>query len=154
MNALVTFFGSFAYTGFFPIAPATVACFAYCVIYLFVPGGEWLAHPIVVAATLVLSVPISFRMERIYGHDAGKIVIDEVVGMQVILVFAEPTLIGVVIAFFVFRFFDIIKPPPVNKSQLMPGGWGVVMDDFLAGVYSRIAMIVISLVYKGAGTFL
>ena len=153
MNAIITFIGSFGYSGFFPIAPATFACFIYCLIYAFVPGGEWLAHPLVALATLIVSVPVATHMEKQYGHDAGKIVIDEIVGMQVILVFAQPTLQGVVIAFFVFRLFDIVKPPPVNRSQDLPKGWGIVIDDFLAGIYSRIAMVLIAWVYSAAGSF-
>jgi len=154
MNAIVTFIGSFAFTGFFPIAPATFACLVYCVLYAFVPGGEWLAHPLVALVTLVVSVPIATRMEKTYGHDAGKIVIDEVVGMQVILTLAHPTLVGLVAAFFVFRLFDIVKPPPVRRSQDLPRGWGVVIDDFLAGIYSRIVLVLLAWVYPSVGSFL
>jgi phosphatidylglycerophosphatase A len=154
LSALVTFIGSFIYTGFFPVAPATFASFVFLGIYWLVPGGEWLAHPVVVLVTLVLSVPVSTRMERRYGHDAGKIVIDEVAGLQMALVFATPTFAGLVILFFLFRFFDIAKIFPGNRSQKLPAGWGIVADDVIAGVYTRAVMIVLSLAWSGAGTFL
>ena len=103
MNFVITLIGTFGFTGFFPIAPATFACFVFVLIYYFVPGGHWLVHPVVALATLVISVPISTRLERRFGHDAGRIVIDEVVGMQIILVAASPTLAGIILAFFLFR---------------------------------------------------
>lgn len=154
MNALITLVGSFVYTGFFPIAPATFASFVFLAIYWLVPGGEWLAHPLVAVVTLVISVPIATRMERRYGHDAGKIVIDELVGLQAILVFASPTFAGVIATFLLFRLFDIVKPYPAGRSQNLPRGWGVVTDDVIAGFYSRVALILLALMWPGLGTFL
>jgi phosphatidylglycerophosphatase A len=154
LNSLITFIGSFLYSGFFPIAPATFASFVFLAIYWFVPGGEWLCHPIVAMATLVVSVPISTKMEKRYGHDAGKIVIDEVVGLQVALVFANPTFAGVIAVFFLFRVFDIVKPYPAGRSQKLPGGWGVVIDDFIAGIYTRVALVLLALVLPRIGTFM
>jgi phosphatidylglycerophosphatase A len=150
---LVTFVGSFLYSGFFPIAPATFASFVFLVIYQFVPGGEWLCHPVVALATLFISVPISTKMETRYGHDAGKIVIDEVVGLQVALVFANPTLAGVIATFFLFRVFDIVKPFPAGRSQKLPSGWGVVTDDVIAGIYTRAALVLLALVMPRVGNF-
>jgi phosphatidylglycerophosphatase A len=154
MKLLITFIGTFAWTGFFPIAPATFASFVFLLIYWLVPGGEFLAHPLVVLATLVVSVPVSTQLERRYGHDAGRIVIDEVVGIQLILVFASPTLLGVVLTFFLFRFFDIVKVYPADRAQSLPRGYGVVCDDAIAGVYSRIVLIVLAFFMPAIGTFL
>jgi phosphatidylglycerophosphatase A len=94
-------------------------------------------------------------MEKFYGNDPSCVVIDEVVGMQVILVGASGIGIwGGLVAFFVFRVFDVLKPFPVNRSQKLPGGWGVVIDDLLAGVYSRIVMVLLSLLVPSLGRFL
>ncbi len=71
MNFIITVIGTFGYTGLFPIAPATFASFVYLVIYWLVPGGEVLAHPIVAATTLIVSVPVATQLEKEYGHDAG-----------------------------------------------------------------------------------
>ena len=73
--------------------------------------------------------------------------------MQAVLVWAQPTRTGLVLAFFLWRVFDVVKPPPVRRSQHLPGGWGVVFDDVLAGVYTRIAMILIGLLWPGIGQF-
>jgi len=154
MNYLVTFIGTFAYTGFFPIAPATFASFVFAVIYWVVPGGQMLVHPVVVIATAVISVPVSTQLERRYGHDSGRIVIDEIVGMQLILMLASPALAGLILAFFLFRFFDIVKVFPANRSQKLPRGWGVVCDDVIAGIYSRIALVLLAIVFPRIGEFL
>lgn len=154
MQFLITLIGTFVYTGFFPIAPATFASFVFALLYWLVPGGEYLAHPVVVLITLIVSVPVSTQLERRYGHDAGRIVIDEVVGMQMILVFAEPTRAGVILAFFLFRFFDIVKVYPADRAQSLPRGYGVVCDDVIAGIYSRISLILLGLLVPAIGRFL
>ncbi|MCZ6766666.1 MAG: phosphatidylglycerophosphatase A [bacterium] len=154
MNFLVKLVGSFLFTGYFPFAPATFASLVFSLIYLFVPGGEWLANPWVLLGTLIVSIPVSTRLEKQYGKDPSVAVIDEVVGMQVVLVLAEPTLVGVALGFFLFRVFDVLKPPPVARSQTLPGGWGIVIDDFLAGIYTRIVMILIALLFPVVGRFL
>ncbi|MCH7549583.1 MAG: phosphatidylglycerophosphatase A [Candidatus Krumholzibacteriota bacterium] len=155
MPAATKFIATFAYTGFFPFAPATFASAVFCGIYYFVPGGEWLVHPVVVAVTVVISVPVSGWMEKDYGEDPSCVVIDEVVGMQVILMMATGVgLVGLAAAFFLFRFFDILKPFPVGRSQNLPGGWGIVVDDFLAGIYTRIVLILLALAWPSLGDFL
>jgi phosphatidylglycerophosphatase A len=153
MNFIITVIGTFGFSGFFPIAPATFASFVFALLYFFVPGGHWLAHPIVAVITLVVSVPVSTRLERRYGHDAGRIVIDEIVGMQILLVFARPTLVGLIIAFFIWRFFDIVKVFPAGRAQSLPRGYGVVADDVIAGVYSRVALIILAMLFPGVGEF-
>ena len=154
MNFVVKIIGTFGFTGYFPIFPATFASFVFILLYLLVPGGEVLAHPIVCAATLVVSIPVATRMEKFYGNDPGCVVIDEVVGMQVILVGASGVgLWGGLISFFVFRVFDVLKPFPVNRSQKLSGGWGVVVDDVLAGVYGRICLVLLSLLFPSLGRF-
>ncbi len=154
MNFVLKLIGTFAFTGFFPIAPATFASLVFLLLYGLVPGGEVLAHPLVALVTLVLSIPVSTRLEKIYGHDAGRIVIDEIVGLQVILVAAEPTTTGVVLFFFLFRLFDIVKPYPAGRAQKLPTGLGVVTDDFIAGLYTRLVLIVVTFFYPGMGSFL
>lgn len=145
--------GTFFFTGFFPFAPATFASAVFCLLYALLPGGEWMAHPLVLLLTLVVSIPVATRLERRYGHDPSCAVIDEVVGLQVILVAARPTAVGVLLVFFLFRLFDIVKPFPARRSQDLPGGFGVVADDVLAGIYTRLALVVISFFYTGGGTF-
>ncbi len=139
-----TLLGSFFYTGFFPVAPATFASFVWLLAWLFLPGGRYLNHPAALAAVIPLAIWLSFLMEGYYGRDASRIVIDEVVGMQVTLFMFEPAWRAGLAGFLLFRFFDIVKPFPVGKSQDLRGGFGVVIDDFLAGLYSMAALYLLS----------
>lgn len=155
MNAIAKFIGTFAYTGFFPVAPATFASAVFTVVYVFVPGGHVIAHPVVCLVTLLISVPVSTRLEKVYGEDPSCVVIDEVVGMQVILVStANLSGWGVGLAFLLFRVFDVVKPFPVNRSQKLRAGYGIVADDVLAGLYARIVLIAVAAVFPSIGNFM
>ncbi|MBA2565209.1 MAG: phosphatidylglycerophosphatase A, partial [Gemmatimonadetes bacterium] len=68
------------------------------------------------------------------GRDAPSITLDEAAGMLLALAAAPPTRGGFLVAFFLFRALDILKPPPASSLQRLPGGWGVVADDLAAGV--------------------
>jgi len=154
MRLVQKLIATFAWTGFFPFAPATFASAVFCALYWLVPGGAWLAHPVVVVLTMVVSVPVSSALEREYGEDPSCVVIDEVVGMQVILVgVGGLSLAGLASAFVLFRIFDILKPWPVGRSQRLPRGWGIVADDVLAGVYARLVLVGLSIVWPGLGRF-
>ena len=153
MNALATLIATFFYTGFFPFAPATFATAVFLVLYVAVPGAEALAHWAVLAATAIVSVPTSTLVERSRGKDPHCVVIDEIVGMQIVLVGAQPTLLGIAAAFLWFRAFDIWKPYPIHRLQALPGGWGIVADDALAGLYSRLVMILLSMLTTRLGSF-
>ena len=154
VNALATLVATFFYTGFFPFAPATFATAVFLLFYWLVPGGEWLAHWSVLVATALVAIPTATRVERTRGKDPSCVVIDEVVGIQIALVGAEPTLAGVAAAFFLFRLFDIWKPFPIHRLQSWPGGWGIVADDALAGVYSRAVLAAVSFATPALGRFL
>lgn len=67
-------------------------------------------------------------------HDPSEIVIDEVAGLWIALAGTNFALPHLIIAFLLFRLFDIIKPGPINTLQNLPGGWGVMMDDIGAGL--------------------
>lgn len=153
MNALATLVATFLYTGFFPFAPATFATAVFLALYLLVPDGEVLAHWAVLIATAIISVPVSTQVERARGKDPHCVVIDEIVGMQIVLVGAHPTLLGVAVAFLWFRAFDVWKPYPIHRLQSLPGGWGIVADDVLAGLYARVVMVLLSSLTSRMGSF-
>jgi phosphatidylglycerophosphatase A len=155
MAFIVKLIGTFGFTGFFPVAPATFASAVFAAVYAFVPGGHWLAHPLVCAVTLIVSVPVSTALEKRYGDDPGCVVIDEVVGMQAALVWAGAvSLTGLFLAFVFFRVFDIVKPFPANRSQRLPRGWGVVADDVIAGIYTRVALVAAAALFPSLGSFI
>ncbi len=79
----------------------------------------------------------SGRVERAVARkDPGVIVIDEVAGMMVSVLFLPRTWPVLLTAFFLFRLFDVWKPFPARQSQAIPGAVGVMIDDLVAGVYA------------------
>ncbi|MDF1543700.1 MAG: phosphatidylglycerophosphatase A [bacterium] len=89
--------------------------------------------------SFVASVWSSGEAEKFYGHDARKIVIDEWGGMFVALLLVPFSYANYLIAFFTFRFFDVVKIPPARQFERLPGGWGITMDDIAAGIQANIA---------------
>lgn len=133
--------------GFAPVAPATVASFV--VALLLVPSVghvSMLAWGFAILALLPIAVWSSGEAEKTLGTDAKPIVIDEVVGMLVggfgVAMGSRP-LVSLALLFVLFRVFDIWKPLGIDRSQKLPGGWGVVVDDVLAGVLTNVVLRVL-----------
>jgi len=128
--------------GYAPIASGTFGTMV--AIPLFILLSRW-GTPGVLAGllfTAVLGIPAADHMERSLGaSDPGKVVIDEIAGYLLAMA-GSPVAAGHIIAgFFLFRFFDILKPPPVRQAErYLRGGLGVVADDLLAGVYAWICL--------------
>ena len=82
------------------------------------------------------------RVERAVGQkDPGIIVIDEVAGMALSVLFLPRTIPVLLVAFFLFRLFDVWKPFPARESQALTGGLGVMVDDLIAGVYALVLVM-------------
>lgn len=79
-------------------------------------------------------------MARDWGPDPGPVVIDELVGYLVSVAFLPHSIWIAVAGFFLFRAFDIVKPPPARRLERLPGGWGIVLDDVSAGVYCQLIL--------------
>ena len=143
---LATGFG----TGLSPVAPGTAGSLigVFLFWYMAPPYGGWLAY---VAATIVFigaAILVSTAAEETYGKkDDGRIVIDEVVGFLVAMLWAPHSLRAVLVGFLLFRFFDIVKPPPARKLQALRGGAGIVIDDLLAGVYACLSLHLLRLAW-------
>jgi len=95
-----------------------------------------------VSVLTLLAVYASGEAERIFDEkDSPRIVIDEIVGLLWSLALVGSTIGRIVLAFFLFRIFDILKPPPARWCQnRLPGGWGVVMDDVAAGIWANVVI--------------
>ena len=129
---------SVGYVGRVPLAPGTVGSFAaFCAWYIISPK---IKTPYFIFLTLIIffiGVYVSKLIEKeLAVHDPGEIVIDEWVGQWIALWFIELSLFWGLITFCVFRIFDIWKPWPVNKMDLIPNGWGVMLDDVAASIYT------------------
>jgi len=139
-------FASGFYTGYAPAASGTLGS-AIAVAFYFIPGFE---SPLILGFVLLLvfglGIKASSIMEKRYGHDPDEVTIDEVVGMWITLFFLPKSILVVLAAFFVFRFFDIIKPFPARAFDAMHGGFGIMMDDVVSGIYANIMMQIVLLI--------
>lgn len=127
------------YTGYSPLVPGTVGTIPAWLIAYFLIGDRPIIMGAVCVAFFFVSVWSAGVAERSFGHDAKKIVIDEWVGMFIALLFVPYTLGNYIFAFLAFRLFDVIKLPPSAQSENLPGGWGITMDDVVAGVQANVA---------------
>lgn len=133
------------YTGYIPIAQGTfgsiLATFIYCI-----PGFEnpWFLIPMTII-TLIYGVKVCSKMEKLLGKDPSECTIDEFVGTWISYLFLPKTILVIIIAFFIWRILDILKPLPANLMENIPGGWGIMLDDVVSGFYT--ALIVHLLLY-------
>lgn len=129
-----TFFG----TGFAPIAPATVASFAWMALWwaAWTWGGPvpLVAQLVLLAAVVAVGIPVAGSLERIHGEDPSLVVIDEIAGMIVTYLGVAAGPAGWLAGFLWFRFFDILKPLGVRRLEKLGGGLGIMVDDLGAGV--------------------
>jgi phosphatidylglycerophosphatase A len=124
----------------------TVAAVACCICWYFAWAGGYPPPMISVIITLLITfigVGSSSIVEPIWGKDPARVVIDEVAGMCISLLFLPVNVKYVFCALILFRFFDIVKPLFIRKMESLPAGWGIMMDDVLAGVYANIILQVV-----------
>ena len=140
MIKLHTIIASVFGIGYVAKGGGTVAAMAYCLIWFFLPAGYtndgW--QLAVVTAILILGTWSSGEVDRIWGKDSNKVVIDEVAGMAIALLYVPVNGWYLVIGLVAFRFFDIVKPFGVRNAELLPKGCGVMADDVLAGLYALV----------------
>ena len=137
---IATFFGA----GFGKPGPGTWGSVAAVLLWA---AYAWLAHPapltltlalvVAIALTLLLGIPASTIVARESGrHDPQFVVIDEVAGQWIALLFSPFDWRHALIALVLFRLFDMTKPFPVHNLERLPEGWGIVLDDVAAGLYA------------------
>ena len=130
------FAATFFYLGKLPFAPGSWGSLGALALWLFLPLS-FSVHLAVILILFILGVYSSNKVaEEMDDHDPSEIVIDEAVGMGISL-FMLPHSLGLyILAFILFRFFDIFKPSFIYRIQNLPGGWGIMLDDVLAGFFT------------------
>jgi len=133
-----TWFGA----GFSPIASGTVGTLAAIPLYLLLVRLPLPLYLLTLAAFILFSCWASGLAEIVFDEkDSGRIVIDEVAGYLVTMTALPFSWTGVIAGFLLFRFFDIVKIPPARYfDRQVKNGWGVVLDDVVAGVYSCLCL--------------
>jgi phosphatidylglycerophosphatase A len=99
-------------------------------------GERPLVWAAVLAVVFAAGVASSRRCEKLWGPDDRKIVIDEIWGMMLSLFLLPAGFVYIAAAFLIFRFLDIVKPFPARRLEDLGGGWGVMLDDGMSGVYT------------------
>lgn len=141
----MNFFARLLATGFFigyaPVAPGTAASVLALFLYAMIPGTESLVF---IPATLALTLLGAWSATKVEVQTGQKdnqiIVIDEIVGVFVTLFLFEKSWPWLILGCALFRFFDIMKITPARRMEAVANGWGVMLDDIVAGVYSLLTL--------------
>ncbi|HAZ10957.1 MAG: hypothetical protein A2047_00250 [Omnitrophica bacterium GWA2_41_15] len=142
-DRLCRMIASVFYIGYLPVAPGTLGSLASLVLYYFI-CHDALIMAAVILIVIILGFMTAGRVEKVFGEkDPGEIVIDEFAGMLISLYRLPPTMGYVVTGFLLFRFFDIVKPKPIQSLEKLKGSLGIMSDDIIAGVYANIALQII-----------
>lgn len=136
----IVFFATGGYFGYFPIAPGTAGSLLGILIY-------WVADltpqmsSVIILLLFFLGIPVSEEAEKIFGKkDAPQIVLDEIMGAFLSVSFLPREISYIVAGFFLFRFFDIVKPFPIGRLEKLRGGFGIMLDDLLAALYTNLIL--------------
>jgi phosphatidylglycerophosphatase A len=134
--AVATVFG----VGYVPVASGTFGSAAGLLAWMMLPPSPVVQAVAIVAIFAAGSIAGNIA-ERHFGRtDPRQVVLDEVVGMLITLFLIPASWKNAIIGFLLFRVFDIIKPYPSNRLELLPGGVGVMADDAMAAIYANIAL--------------
>ncbi len=137
-KTIATFFG----VGYFPLAPGTVTSAIIVLLYkLYLHKLSWPLYLLILFLLFFLGIFTSASYSsELNDKDPRKITMDEAVGQLLVLFRMEKTWPLLLAGFLLFRFFDVIKIYPIKKVEALPKGWGIMMDDILAAVYTGITI--------------
>jgi len=149
-NFLIKAFATVFGVGYLPVAPGTWATVVGVAIAYYL-GSNMPVYTILLLILLILGIMTTgIIAKQVDQKDPGFLVIDEVVGVMIAL-WGLPLIWPVMICgFFLFRAFDMFKIYPINRLEAQPGGWGIMLDDCLAGVYAN---IILRIALRCAGLF-
>ncbi|HSB33419.1 MAG TPA: phosphatidylglycerophosphatase A [Nitrospirota bacterium] len=144
-RAVVLFIAQGAYSGKSPFAPGTAGTAVAILLFLGVRNLSPVSYGTLCVVLCIIGTWTADEAELILGRkDHPSIVIDEIAGYLISLFLVPPTWGFVIAGFFLFRFFDIVKPWPLYGLQQIRGGLGVMLDDIGAGIYTNIALQIVA----------
>ena len=146
-TAVATGFGS----GYSPVAPGTAGSLVGLLLFWPLRTLPAVFQVALVAVVFLGGTAAATSVARRVGIvDPGIVVVDEVVGMWASLLFLPFTLGTAAAGFVLFRIMDVVKPYPARQLEDLPGGWGIMSDDLMAGVYANLVLRVALLVWPTA----
>ncbi|MDE2221842.1 MAG: phosphatidylglycerophosphatase A [Candidatus Omnitrophica bacterium] len=139
-NSLMKAFATVLGVGFLPAAPGTWAT-AVGIVIAYYSSANVVIYTVLLLVLLALGIVATGRVAKQMGQkDPGCLCIDEVVGIMIAL-WGLPLMWSIMICgFFLFRAFDMFKIYPINRLEGLHGGWGIMLDDCMAGVYTNILL--------------
>ncbi len=141
MRFFVLLFATGFGAGFSPVVPGTMGTLVAIPIYFFISTISSPLYEVTLATSFFLSSWIAGQAEQYWGKkDDSRIVIDEIMGFWVTMLWVPKTPFSIVTGFILFRLFDILKPFPIRRLERVGSGFGVVLDDILAGIYANILL--------------
>ncbi len=148
INFIERLIGSGFYTGYIPLASGTFGSLVALLIY-WIPGFEnLLIMSIAIILFAAYGIYVGNKFDKKYGKDPAECTVDELVGQWISLLFVPKTVILSVVVFFIWRFFDIVKPYPARKLEYLPGGLGIMIDDVVSGFYSLIVIHLVLVIFN------
>ena len=130
------FAATFFFLGKLPIAPGTWGSLGALILWIFLPLSYSLQLIIIVLFFIVGVISSKKMALEMDDHDPSEVVIDEAVGMGIALFMLPHSIAMYTMAFILFRIFDIFKPSFIYQIQNLPGGWGIMLDDVFAGIFT------------------
>ncbi|MBS3921236.1 MAG: phosphatidylglycerophosphatase A [Deltaproteobacteria bacterium] len=144
MNYFTTILATGFGVGYSPIAPGTLGTLLAIPIYYFLSEMSSPLYELTLITFFFLSCWISGQAQQYFGKkDDQRIVIDEMMGFFITMLWVTKTPLFILVGFFLFRFFDIFKPFPIRRFEKVRGGFGVVLDDVMAGIFANIILHVL-----------
>ncbi|MBI3399136.1 MAG: phosphatidylglycerophosphatase A [Deltaproteobacteria bacterium] len=128
------------YIGYSPFAPGTLGTFLGIIICFFIASADLITYGAILTIGSLTAIWLSSIAKDFFNkRDPQQIVCDEIVGYMTAMFLIPFTLFHVIIAFLLFRFFDIVKPFPIGViDKRIDSALGIVLDDIVAGIYSNI----------------
>ena len=130
------FAATFFYLGKLPFAPGSWGSLGALILWLFLPISHFLQLIFIIILFVVGVISSKKTANAMNMHDPSEVVIDEAVGMCITLFMLPHSIAIYAMAFILFRIFDIFKPSFIYQVQNLPGGWGIMLDDVLAGMFA------------------
>lgn len=139
-NRVLQCIATCCYVGYLPGAQGTYASALGCILIYFFPS---IFANIFFCVGLILFSVLCVNFFKYDGEDPGYIVIDELAGICVTLAGHSITPVNTTIGFVLFRIFDITKPFPIKQAERLRGGYGIVADDVIAGIFANVILIIL-----------
>lgn len=150
INKLVKFILTGFYFGNVKFMPGTLGTVPAVIIYYFISCNNIFNNIILILILFIVSIILlnySYKNSLFSEIDDKAIVIDEIIGYLSFMIFFENNFYNIIIGFIIFRFFDILKPFPINiVDKKIKNSFGVIFDDLLAGIYSGVTLYSINYV--------